>query len=283
MNITLEKISSGKNESYIAKRYDDEDFASPRHFHDEYELILIEESNGRLFAGNSIINYREGELYLFAPGMVHSFKNKKEKGKKAIALILLFKKDFLGREFINRKESLLLKRMFENAEKGIRFEKPGKEIVSLIKKSVSKEGIPGVIDFISLLDLLSRHKKALLLTNNQSIKYYYRLNYDKLHELLQEVEKNYHSGNIYELMLKKTGMSSPSFSRYFKHKTGKTFIQYLNEVRISQAQKMLIETNEKIKKIAAECGFPKQVYFNRIFKIMNGVAPNKFRKNFLSI
>jgi len=280
MKIYLEKIQSGSNESYIAKRYDNTDFTSPRHFHDEYELILIEESKGKLFAGNTITNYCDGELYLFAPGMVHSFKNIKEKGKKAKALILLFKKDFLGREFINRKESFYLKRMLENAEKGIRFSKPGKIIESLIRKSVSKSGLTAVIDFLALLDRLSRLKKFETLNKNTNLKYYYKLNYDKLPDLLLEIEKNYYSSNIFQIMLNKTGMSSSSFSRYFKHKTGKTFSQYLNEVRISQAQKLLIESNQKIEVIGALCGFPKQVYFNRVFKKLIGMTPKQFRKQF---
>src|SRR3546814_1881120 len=82
-------------------------FTSPYHFHDAYELIIIPNSQGKLYAGTKILNFTDGEVFLFGPGLAHCFLNDrsfKEKGETAHAIVVFFKEDFLGEGF------------FENAE-----------------------------------------------------------------------------------------------------------------------------------------------------------------------
>ena len=278
MEISKERITSAKSDTYIARQYDHRTFASPRHYHDEYEIILIEESSGRLFAGNTIVPFKKGDLFMFAPNMVHCFKNEKSRTKRARAAIVLFRKDFLGNGFLYRKETVLLSNLLTRAEQGILFQRPPAQAIAIMSSIQKKEGLAGVAEMLILLDLLSEHRNTKLLSPGKKQKYYYKMHDRRLSGVFAHVEKHIVSADLYQDICTMTGMSSPSFSRFFRQKTGKTFTRYLNEVRIAVAQKMLTETNKKIETICAESGFVSQVYFNRVFRKTNGMSPGQYRR-----
>jgi AraC-like DNA-binding protein len=285
MEINEEILSSQKNVTFITKQYLQDFFTSPRHYHLEYEIAYIEESNGKLLVGNNVVDFKEDNLFMFAPRLVHCFKNHRNyrlQKKPAKATIILFRKEFLGDDFLDRKEAHLLKKLFANAEEGIQIINPDPDVVNLLKKLPKDDGFRGVIDFLSILDYLSRCDDYKLLTIKWFKKRYYILKDDRLNLILDYVEKNFSKEMIFRNVAQMANMSEPAFSRYFRHKTEKTFTHYVNEVRITNAQKLLMETNNKIIDISNECGYNNLTYFNRCFKKINGITPKHFRELYSS-
>lgn len=284
MKISEEKLTSQENITFITRHYKQDHFTSPRHFHLEYEIAYIEESNGKLYVGNNIVDFETGNLFLFAPKLVHCFKNYKNKdseGKAAKAVIILFKKEFLGVSFLERKEAVLLNNLLTNSGAGIQIFKPSQEVVSLIKRLSLNNGFKSVLELLTILDYLSRCSDYKLLSAKWMKKHYYKLNDGLVNKLVDYVEANFSKEMIFKDAVAMSGMSTAAFSRYFKHKTEKTFTQYVNEHRITNAQKLLINTDLRINDICSQCGFNNLTYFNRSFKNHNNLTPKHFRKLYL--
>jgi AraC-like DNA-binding protein len=284
MEINAERLFTDKNVTYITKHYQQISFTSPRHYHNEYEIAIIKNSSGKLFVGNNIVNFNSGDLFLFAPGLVHAFKNNETgntKDRPAKATIIWFKTDFFGSDFLDRDETKGLKNLLINAEEGIQFICPDPEVVSCILKLSEKKGLKGIIDFISILDKLVSCNNYKLLSLKWYKKHYYKLKEGRIYEILEYIEKNYSNESVFQNAIQMTNMSESAFSRYFKHNTEKTFTQYVNDMKITNVQKLLIETNRKILEICYLCGFNNVTYFNRLFKKINGITPKQFRELYL--
>lgn len=284
MKISEEKLSSQGNITFITRHYKQDHFTSPRHFHLEYEIAYIEQSEGKLYVGNDIVDFESGNLFMFAPKLVHCFKNfrnKDSESKTAKATIILFKKEFLGVSFLERKEAVLLNKLLANAEAGIHIFKPSNEVVTLIKKLSFNQGLKSVLDLLSILDYLSKCTDYKLLSAKWVRKYYYKLNDGLINKIFDYVEENFAKENIFKEVVEMSGMGTASFSRYFKNRTEKTFTQYVNEIRITNAQKLLINSNLQINEICIESGFNNLTYFNRTFKYQNNITPKDFRNLYL--
>jgi AraC-like DNA-binding protein len=280
MEISEEKLTSKENITFITRHYRQNNFTSPRHYHLEYEIAYIEESKGKLYVGNNIVEFGPGNLFIFAPKLVHCFKNNKisnPNSKKAKATVILFKKEFLGNSFLERKEAVLLNKLLENAEAGIQIFIPSNEVISLIKKLSFNNGLKSVLDLLSILDYLSKCTDYKTLSARWVKKHYYKLNDGLVNKIIDYMEVNFSKENIYKNAVEMSGMSTSAFSRYFKHKTEKTFTRYVNELRITHAQKMLINTDLMINDICSQCGFNNLTYFNRTFKSINNLSPRHFR------
>lgn len=283
MEINEEKLTSQDNITFITRHYKQDHFTSPRHYHLEYEIAYIEQSEGKLFVGNNIADFNSGDLFIFAPRLVHCFKNLYSQAtgsRSAKATIVLFKKEFLGVSFLERKEAILLNKLLANAEAGIQVFNPSSDVISFIKKLSLNEGLKSVLNLLTILDYLSKCSEYKLLSAKWMKKYYYKLNDGLINKILGYVEINFAKESIFREALGMSDMSVASFSRYFKNRTEKTFTQYVNEVRITNAQKLLINSNLKINDICNQCGFNNLTYFNRTFKDLNNISPRKFRNLF---
>ncbi|MCK3685583.1 AraC family transcriptional regulator [Maribellus sp. YY47] len=285
MEINEEKLNFDKDAIFLTRHYKQDYFTSPRHFHNEYEIAYIEQSEGKLYVGNNIVDFKAGNLFIFAPKLIHSFKNSKKNSEKgtAKATIVLFKKEFLGDSFFDRKEAMLLNKLLANSEAGIKIFKPSREVLKLMKKLSFNSGLKSILDLLTILDLLSKSEDYELLTARWVKKFYYKISDSLIKDIVSFVEENYADEDIFKRAVELSGMGTASFSRYFKNRTEKTFSQYLNEVRINNAQKMLINTNLDINEICSSCGYNSLSYFSRQFKQKNGISPHDFRNTYLKI
>ena len=285
MEINEEKLNFDKDAIFLMRHYKQDYFTSPRHFHNEYEIAYIEQSEGKLYVGNNIVDFNAGNLFVFAPKLVHSFKNVKKNNEKgtAKATIVLFKKEFLGDSFFDRKEAMLLNKLLANAEAGIKIFKPSREVLTLMKKLSFNRGLRSILDLLTILDVLSKNDDYELLSVRWVKKFYYKISDSLIKDIVSFVEESYTDGDVFKKAVGLSGMGTASFSRYFKNRTEKTFSQYLNEVRINNAQKMLINTNLDISEICSCCGYNSLSYFSRQFKQKNGIGPHNFRNTYLKI
>ncbi|MGD0754831.1 MAG: AraC family transcriptional regulator [Bacteroidales bacterium] len=283
MEVAYEKLYLDENSLFHYQEFIQPHFTSPFHLHDEFELILIVKSHGKLFIGNGITNFTDGELYLFAPGLPHCFFNTRgyDKGNEsAHAIVIQFRKDFLGNVFFEKTEVSNLKSLIKKAEFGVQFINPDKSLQKEIRTLNQKKGLKKLADFLLLLNDLAGMDDIKLLSTENTFRLS-GLNDSKIiNNVYSYVAENFQKKISFDNAASVANMQRSAFCRYFKRKTKKKFTQFVNEVRIMHSCKLLAETDKTVIEVAYECGYESTSYFNRQFRLFCNNSPKEFREQF---
>ncbi|MET6996052.1 AraC family transcriptional regulator [Chitinophaga defluvii] len=269
------------NMSFVVKEYYQPHFTSPFHFHDSYELILIAKSYGKLYAGNKVLNFNDGEVYLFGPGFAHCFYNEQsfiKSGEIAHAIVIFFKEDFLGREFFSKGELAKVWELLSKADRGIQLQ-ANDLIRSFFYQITGSKGLQTLILLLQLLNHLSGLKKEEITFINKTIPKLFSKdsNTNKLEAVFKYVIENFKEEVSSKDAASLACLSEAAFCRYFKRRTEKTFSQFVNHVRITHSTRLLLEQDMSIANVCFECGFGNISYFNRQFKKIMGQTPFEYR------
>jgi AraC-like DNA-binding protein len=280
MQISYEKLVVDENSLFHHQEFIQTHFTSPFHMHDEFELIVIVRSHGKLYVGNNVTNFKDGDLFLFAPGLPHCFYNTRgyeRENKPAHAAIVQFKKDFLGSDFFGKTEASQLNRLIKKAEFGVQILNPSGTLIHKIVKLNQKKNLERLGDFLLILNELAckRNTKLLSVANNLSAA---SLSESKvINDVYKYVAENFQKEITFGTAASVANMQKAAFCRYFKRKTKKKFTEFVNETRIMHARKLLAETDKTISEVAYECGYENTSYFNRQFKLCCNTSPRVFR------
>jgi AraC-like DNA-binding protein len=144
-----------------------------------------------------------------------------------------------------------------------------------------KHGFDSVLELLSVLHTLSisenmRTLADVAFSGNESISY----NSRRIEQVMAYLNKNFEREITLADAAKQAAMSEVAFSRFFKARTGKTFVDTLNEIRLGHASRMLIDTTHSISEIAYRCGFNNLSNFNRTFKKKKDCTPKEFRQEY---
>jgi len=146
-------------------------------------------------------------------------------------------------------------------------------------EAVSDSMMQGIV--FKLLDTMARIENYRILASKAyQIEDHKELN-NRLDKIMHFINTNYQRKITQEEIASKIGMSTPAFCRYFKDKTGKGFIFFVNEMRIGYACKLLIENHLSISQICFECGFNNLSNFNRMFKRQTDFTPGEYQRQFV--
>ena len=286
-DITMKKILN--EQLYItdsnpikARHYDYACFTYPWHFHKEFELLYAEHGGGDCLVGDNIIRYSNEHLFLFGPELPHCIHNdKKDKNGNLLRVngsIIQFEKDFMQYSFSHYLQFSQINRLLQEAERGILFSlKKRPAIQEMLISLPQTEGVKQIILFIELLHELSTvHTRTLVASPN-----YYKnpsvFKNNKIEKVLTYLNKQYTHPITLEEVSSFAAMNPTAFCRFFKESTGKTFKQYILEMRIGYACKLLMNSRLSITDVSMECGFESIVHFNRSFKRFTGVTPTLYK------
>ncbi|RXK83236.1 helix-turn-helix domain-containing protein [Filimonas effusa] len=259
------------------------EFDFPLHHHEEFELNFIRNARGaQRVIGNHIEEIGDLELVLVGPNLQHGWFTHRCKSRKIEEITVQFHRDLFPERFLHRNQMSALRTMFERSLRGILF--PAKATTALmprLKALTQAQGFPSVLDLLTLLHELSVVKPITILsdiafTPKESIAY----NSRRIHRVMEFINGNFQKTASLEDAAAIAGMAPVSFSRFFKTRTGKTYIDTLNEIRVGNASRMLIDTTQSIAEIASRCGFNNLSNFNRIFKKKKICTPKEFRETF---
>lgn len=248
--------------------------------HDEFELIVIVKSHGKLYVGNNVTNFSSGDLFLFAPGLPHCFYNTRgyESGNElAHAVVILFKKDFLGSEFFEKTEVVQLKRLISKSVFGVHITNPSKALINRIIKLNHKKNLERLADLLLILNELAGEKNIKLLSTENSFGNVNLSDSKIINDVYKYVAENFQKEISFSDAAAVANMQKAAFCRFFKRKTKKTFTEFVNVTRIMHACKLLSETDKTVIEIAFECGYDNTSYFNRQFKRHFKISPTAFR------
>ncbi|UMB61745.1 AraC family transcriptional regulator [Lutibacter sp. A80] len=279
MKAVFEPISSSLNNSFHYRVFEKLEFETPWHYHPEWELTYIIESTGVRSVGNSIQTYQPGELVLLGPNLPHCWKTNKTTQQLAKSTVIQFTNDFLGNGWIEKDEFSLIKKMLNQSNYGLVFNKRisvsiGERMV-LMKKMLP---IHRLIETIKILHDLSLEQSQIL-----SLGARFDVNTvvsDRIKKIIDFVGNNYQSKIESSQLGDLVFMTPVSFSKFFKKTFKKTFTSYLNEYRVSKACELLKESEISIEQIAFETGYSNLSFFHRQFKLFTKLTPAQYRAMF---
>ena len=257
-------------------------FDFPLHYHEEYELNLILNAKGaKRVVGGHIEVIDEVELVLVGPNLYHAWFTHQCQSGDITEVTIQFHKDLFDEKFLKRNQLSFIKNMLERSQRGILFSQDA--ILALKDRLLAldkKTGFDSVLELLSILhDLsISRNMRTLsdLSFTNEKLNY----NSRRIEKVFEYMNDNYNKQVTLAEVSRIANMPEASFSRFIKKRTGKTFIDSLNEIRLGHASRMLIDTTNTIAEIAYKCGFNNISNFNRIFKRKKFCIPKEFRETY---
>ncbi|HJW16735.1 MAG TPA: AraC family transcriptional regulator [Flavisolibacter sp.] len=262
-----------------------QEFDFPLHYHEEFELNFIQNAKGaKRVIGDHMEEIDNLELVLVGPNLQHGWFTNKLQGKEVKEITIQFHRDLIDEKFLQRNQMSFVRIMFEHSLRGILFSQETiTAIMPRLKELPQKRGFDSVLELLSILHDLStsRNMKTLSdssFSNAETISY----NSRRVTTVMDYLNKNFEKNVSLSEAAKLVAMSEVAFSRFFKLRTGKTFVDTLNEVRLGHASRMLIETTQSINEVAYKCGFNNMSNFNRTFKKKKDCTPKEFRHEYTS-
>ncbi|SNZ01747.1 AraC family transcriptional regulator [Flagellimonas pacifica] len=258
------------------------EFHTPWHYHPEFELILILNSKGTRFMGDNISNFDNVELVLIGPNLPHFWKKEGPIEKDAIAYVIHFSEDFLGNTIFDLPEGMRIKKLLNNARFGISFtENKNSKIVNKIRHLIESKNFKRILTLLTILDLLSKKRNYKTLSSEGFVDLFNKKNSQKINSTIEYAMNNFKEKINLDEIASSVSMSKSSFCRFFKKSTGKTYFDFLREVRIGYACKLILENNLSITQIAYECGYGNISNFNRQFKDTVNMVPKEYKRKLL--
>jgi len=261
-----------------------EEFDFPLHFHEEFELNFIQNAAGaKRIVGDHVEEIGNTELVLVGPNLQHGWFTNKCNGKIIHEITIQFHRDLFDEKFLHRNQMSFIRTLLQRSSRGVLFsEATTLTIMPRLIQLQQKHGFDSVLELMSILHDLSTSRNLRTLSDvsfNTEIPSYTSRRIEKIMTFLNN---NFHENITLGDAAKIAGMAEVSLSRFFKFRTGKTFIDTLNEVRLGHATRMLIDTTNSINEVAYKCGFNNMSNFNRIFKKKKESTPKEFRQTYTS-
>lgn len=247
------------------------------HFHPEYELSLIIKGSGKRFIGDHISTFYPGDLVLIGPNIPHCWISDDDEIENEM-FVVQFERDFLGSNFYNIPESQGVKRLLGDANQAILFERYGDDIRQQLEAMRSSDGLQRIAQLLLTCDRLSSCEQQMLASDD------YRLDkdvrgVDRLTNAINYVKEHLHEEIKQPDVASLVHMAPQSFSRFFRAQMGRTFVSFVNEIRIAEACHLLATTDKDILYIALNCGYGNNSHFNRKFLENKKVTPSRYRED----
>jgi YesN/AraC family two-component response regulator len=259
-------------------------FKSPFHYHPELELVHIKQGHGKRIIGDKLDTFSDGDMVFIGSNLPHVWLNDEQYYKgfdslEAKALVVYFNKELFSKSFYELKESKQINDLFNRASRGIKINGNTKaRIAGKMEKLAQKKDLDKIICVLDLINTIATSKDIEYITNEGYTGTTLNAKTDRLSEVYKYITTNYYNDISLDEISKIANISANSFCRLFKQRTNRHFIEYLNEVRISNACKYLQETNLNVSEIAFQCGYKTLSNFNKIFKKTTCLSPNEYRQ-----
>mgnify|MGYP001242004463 FL=1 len=283
MEFIVERILVPHKHSFITRRMEMVPKSNRIHSHKNYELNLIISGAGRRIVGNHISSYETGDLVLLGPDLAHCWEvNGKYKNEEAECIVTHFYENIISSDFFNIPELEGVMGLLKESGSGIVFKGP-KAIMAAnaIRRMENLKGLESYIGLLKVFNLLLKIDQREYLALPSSLPAHFGRDHDKINRIYEYVFQNIHQGIKLEEVASFVFMEPSSFCRYFKKKTGQTFMDYVKSVRIGIAAKLLAETDKQISQICYESGYNNLANFNHYFKLYIGKTPSEYRKAFM--
>lgn len=256
------------------------------HAHPELELVYIEQGYGKRIIGNSVESFISGDMVLVGANVPHvwlsdiSFYNDPS-DLKSKAIVAYFNPDAFSQVFESVKEFGMIREMIDHASKGIRIYGETKRIIAEKMWALSSEsGFEKAQQFLHILNLIAVScEKSFIIKGEASVTE--DPHPDRLVDVIRFINGNLHTAISLKQVADIACMTEPSFCRYFKKRTKKSLSNFIGNLRIEEAKKMLIQSSKTIAEIAFLCGYNSSSHFCKVFKDHTGISSRQYKKGMI--
>ena len=283
-NVLREITSITDNDCfYIVERHKSE-FTFPIHSHEEFELNFIEGGRGvRRVVGDSIETIGDFELTLVTgDGLEHAWEQGACREKDIREITIQFSPRLLDDKLLSRNQFASIRKMFERARMGLTFSMPAimRMYCLLDTLATKEERMDQFLDMLRILYELSLDTGARTLASNSFAKTVTGRESRRVNKVKEFIAQHYTEEIKLDDLAGLVAMSPSAFSRFFKQYTGRGPVDYIIDVRMGVAARMLVDTTTSVSEICYACGFNNLSNFNRTFKARRGYTPRDFRALF---
>ncbi|MDD4190660.1 MAG: AraC family transcriptional regulator [Mangrovibacterium sp.] len=281
MEFIYEKISVPYKRTFITRELEMDPLANRIHSHKNFELNLIVAGSGRRIVGNHISSYTKGDLVLLGPNLYHCWEvQETDADGRAACIVTHFSENIINSGFFNIPELEEVVGLLKEAGNGIFYKgKKAEKVAACIERMVLQSGLELYIELLKVFRLLLRIEDREYLALPSSQPHVHEKDIDQINKIYEYVFQHIQEGIRLKEVSGLVCMEPGSFCRYFKRKTNQTFMDYVKNVRIGIAAKLLAETEKQITQICFECGYNNLANFNHYFRDMMGKTPSEYRKD----
>jgi len=282
---TLETITPNFGNSFTYQKFDKENRNdnSVWHYHPELELVYVNGGTGRRLVGSNLSYYTWGTLILVGSNLPHCGFTDHQTGNK-FETVIQMKANFLGDDFFDIPEMAPIKKLLQVSKRGIVFSGDTKtEVGALMEEMERKTDFERLVSYLNILNRLATTKEFRILNADGFALLSNVQDNDRINLVFNHVKTHFKEEITLEAIAGLTHMTVPSFCRYFKKITNKTFTQFVNEYRLVHASKLLSEQAISITDVCFESGFNNFSHFNKRFKAFTGQTPSAYRKQITTI
>lgn len=283
-----EQLAINKQNPVIARSYDYDHFTYPWHFHREFEIIYVKESSGERFVADRTEKFFPGDLILLGSNLPHFMKSddryyNNDPALRVKGVVIQFADDFMSHAINNYTSFHPIKVLLDESGRGIHFplSRNNKEIISHIEQLPEYNGIELITHLLYVLDKMTQSRDKRLLASPNYDENKTRLYNNRIAKIISFLNDHYKEQLRIETIAAEISMNTSAFCRYFREKTGKSCIEYIQDLRIGHACRLLIETSHDIFQISIECGFNTICHFNKTFKKRTGISPSEYRNKMM--
>ncbi len=271
------KIPKPEQEALVYQEDHEIVFYKELHQHEEIQISYIIKGSGSLIVGDSINDFKPDDILVIGEHVPHVFRSDPKAAEQSVMYTLFFTKKSFGKDFFNLTDLTEVQRFFDESEYGMKIKASAKTF-KLFNRLKKQNKIERIATLLKLLNALIHAEKQPL----SSFVYQQKYTDDegkRMNEVFQFAMDHYHEPVTLDQVAEKAYMSKNAFCRYFKKRTNKTFFQFLIEIRIEHACKLLYQDQDlSVSGVSELCGFPNIANFNRKFKELKGFTPSQYRQ-----
>lgn len=262
-----------------------EPFFDPNwHFHPHYQLFTVIEGEGTRLIGDSIQHFEKGDTVLLGPDLPHLWRNHKsyfEPNSELFTrgIVVYFTQEFLDNTLSKLPESIKLNKLLQASFRGIEF--TGKSRAKIREELISlsqTDGFDAILKLLSLLNTLSKSSDTTFIASLGYTNTHKKSETERMHNVYDYAMKHFKEAIKLEDVANLANMTVPAFCRYFKKRSNKTFSDFISEIRIGNACKMLENEKHSVAEVCYESGFNTLSNFNKKFKEVTGKTPSQFKR-----
>lgn len=264
--------------SFVVSKHDDLSGHSSWHFRPEIELVYIVSGKGTAFIGNHVGSWQAGDLFLIGKNLSHAFVADKDCPDRVEAIIIKFREDAFGPDFFYIPDFCHIDNLLQNALRGIRYSAQAADVVAQKLRSMQSKGIMGLMDLLSILELVATTQELTMLNTVDCFNEANSYDLQKINRVFEYTMLNFREQITLSDVASLVNLTEAGFCRYFKARTRKSYFQYLTEVRIANACKLLQENDRDVAQACYSSGFNNPSHFHKQFKKIVNITPKEYKK-----
>ena len=278
----FELVRCSNDSSFGSSKYEGAVFDCPYHVHPEIEILLIEAGRGRYLVGDKIGRFQPQDIFVFAPNLPHMFDSdtpRIRRGSGVCSRYIQFKKDCLGTRFLDLPELRKIRRLLQHSSRGLGF--LGGKNPKLIERFYAAHMSTGAAKIALLLIFLESLTATRAFQPLASAGYLFEQTHrdsERLERAFVHIHRHFSCSLTLTDTARAACFSPQAFSRFFHRHIGITFQNYVIDLRLMEACRLLIETDQTVAEICFRIGFNNLSNFNRHFLARKKIAPLRYRQ-----